>query len=349
MADAKPVFSRLWRQRVLATLALPVLIIVALYVVDRAPNHFLPTRLSPEWETFVHDALVVAAALTAIYGINRSKGVMSSALEERLGLGRARSVATFVTVVLLSVVVVLAFNSIGLNLGGLLVGGALTGVILGIAGQASLSNMIGGLVILLVRPYTAGMYMTVRSPATGGVEYSGRVWDISLFYTTLHSAGREVRIPNSAMVAAVVVLRPQELDVYIPITLPPASDVVALNEALSRAVARCTAEKRAPQVELEKITELGYIVGVRVFVANDDERRAVERAIARVVAANPAARPPAASEPAGDRDGATPDEGRPVPPARAMPEPTHKKGGAEGTRLDGRAGEADQSEAQRGV
>jgi hypothetical protein len=162
------------------------------------------------------------------------------------------------------------------------VGGALTGVIVGIAAQASLSNIIAGVVILFARPYSAGMYVTVRAGTFGGVEYSGQVWDVGLFYTTLHSGGKEIRIPNSMMVTAVVVLRPQQLDVYIPVTLARSIDLPACLEQLQDAIASCTVARSAAQVALESVTEAGYVVGVRVFVASEAEQRAVEQAIAAI-------------------------------------------------------------------
>jgi small-conductance mechanosensitive channel len=155
----------------------------------------------------------------------------------------------------------------------------LTGVIVGVAAQASLSNIIAGVVILFARPYSAGMYVTVRTTAFGGAEYSGQVRDVGLFYATLQSSGREIRIPNSAMVAAVVVLRPQKRDVYIPITLPRSADLPACLELLRRDIDSCTMAQSAARVALERVTKAGYVVGVRVFVASEAEQRAVERAI----------------------------------------------------------------------
>src|SRR5213078_2170936 len=95
----------------------------------------------------------------------------------------------------------------------------------------------------------------------------------------LQSSGKETRIPNSAMVTAVVVLRPQKLDVYIPITLPRSADLPACLELLQRDIENCTVAQSAAQVALERVTRAGYVVGVRVFAASEAEQRAVERAI----------------------------------------------------------------------
>jgi small-conductance mechanosensitive channel len=190
-----------------------------------------------------------------------------------------RRAATFVSIILHGIVIMVAITGAGFDLSGLLVGGALTGVIVGVAAQASLSNILAGLALLFARSYSASMYVTVRTRAFGGVEYSGQVWEVGLFYTTLHSGGKEIRIPNSMMVAAVVVRRPQQRDVYIPITLPRSADVLACLERLRCDVESCIVAQSAAQVALERVTTAGYVVGVRVFVAREAEQRAVERAI----------------------------------------------------------------------
>jgi small-conductance mechanosensitive channel len=220
--------------------------------------------------------------LIAVYAVRAFTEALGAALEGYLGLARARSAAKFVSAILYSVVVMLAITGAGFDLSGLLVGGALTGVIVGIAAQASLSNVIAGVVILFARPYSAGMYVTVRTTVFGGVEYSGQVWEVGLFYTTLQSSGKNIRIPNSTIVTAVVVLRPQRFDVYIPITLPRSADLPACLERLRRDIESCTVARSAAQVALESVTRAGYVVGVRVFVANEAEQRAVERAITAI-------------------------------------------------------------------
>src|SRR2546430_8646308 len=223
METAEATLRRLWRPRAIARVAIPLLLILILAWVEKqwvSP----PKSQLRGWRDPAHYGLVVVSTLVAVYAVRAFTESLGAALEGYLGLARARSAATFVSVILYGIVIVLAITSAGFDLSGLLVGGALTGVIVGIAAQASLANVIAGVVILFARPYSAAMYVTVRAGTFGGVEYSGQVWDVGLFYTTLHSGGKEIRIPNSIMLAAVVVLRPQQLDVYIPITLPRSAD-----------------------------------------------------------------------------------------------------------------------------
>jgi hypothetical protein len=76
--------------------------------------------------------------------------------------------------------------------------------------------------------------------------------------------------------------RPQQLEIYIPITLPRSSDLPGCLEPLQGAIESCTVTRSAVQVALESVTEADYVVGVRVFVASEAEHRAVEQAIAAI-------------------------------------------------------------------
>jgi hypothetical protein len=60
------------------------------------------------------------------------------------------------------------------------------------------------------------------------------------------------------------------------------TDLPACLERLQGAIESCTVARSAAQVALESVTEAGYIVGVRVFVASEAEQRAVEQAIAAI-------------------------------------------------------------------
>lgn len=271
--------QRLWRPRAVARVAIPLLIVLILSQVDRT---FVSTLHAP-WRQPAQYGLLLVDVLLAAFAVRAFTQALGGVLTTYLGLARARTASSVVSIVLYVIVALAVLQSARLDLSGFLVGGALTGVIIGIAGQASLSNMIAGLIILFARPFTAGMYLTARTGAFGGVEYSGQVWDISLFYTTLHSGNQEIRIPNSAMLASVVVVRPQELEVYIPLTLPLDVDLPAAMDQLRHAIESCTAARRTPIVVLERLTEVGFVTSVRVFVAGEPERRAVEQAIASVV------------------------------------------------------------------
>jgi small-conductance mechanosensitive channel len=208
MVMTEAILRLLWRPRAIVRVVIPLLLIFILAQVDK---EWVSSPQSPlrGWRYPIHYGLVVAGVLIAVSAVRAFIKALRGVLEDYLGLGRALRVAKVVSIILYSIVGMLASTGAGFDLNGLLVGGALTGVIVGVAAQASLSNIFAGMAILLARPYSAGMHVTVRTTAFGGVEYGGQVRDAGLFYTTLRRSRKEIRIPNSLMVAAVVVRRPQ--------------------------------------------------------------------------------------------------------------------------------------------
>jgi small-conductance mechanosensitive channel len=208
MVMTEAILRLLWRPRAIVRVVIPLLLVFILAQVDKQWVSSSQSLLHG-WRYPIHYGLVVVGVLIAVSAVRAFIKALRGALEGYLTLGRARRVARVVSIILYSIVGMLASTGAGFDLSGLLVGGALTGVIVGVAAQASLSNIFAGIAILLARPYSAGMYVTVRTTAFGGVEYSGQVRDAGLFYTTLRRSHKEIRIPNSLMVAAVVVRRPQ--------------------------------------------------------------------------------------------------------------------------------------------
>lgn len=99
---------------------------------------------------------------------------------------------------------IVSLHMVNIHVTSLLVGGAVTGVVVGIAAQSTLSNLISGLILLTLHPYSIGQYITVRSWMFGGAEYRGEVTDINLFYTILLEGETKRVIPNSAAVISTI-------------------------------------------------------------------------------------------------------------------------------------------------
>lgn len=155
----------------------------------------------------------------------------------------------------------------------LLVGGALTGVVVGIAAQQPLSNLIAGLVLLLARPVAVGSRIRVHSGALGG-PFEGTITDIGLIYTTLgitindaedsaahggdRTGGAEdtvLRFPNAALLASALHTLPSPTSVtpatvtprrVDPATVDPATSAAAGPEQAPEASAAATIHDAVP-------------------------------------------------------------------------------------------------------
>jgi moderate conductance mechanosensitive channel len=87
----------------------------------------------------------------------------------------------------------------------LLAGVSVVSIVLGLAAQNTLGNLIAGFSLVLYHPFRVGDVVQLNTPkglTTGTVEA------LALGYTRLRGAeGEEVIVPNSVMVSSVIVLR----------------------------------------------------------------------------------------------------------------------------------------------
>ncbi|HQT99117.1 MAG TPA: mechanosensitive ion channel family protein [Acidimicrobiales bacterium] len=89
---------------------------------------------------------------------------------------------------------------LGVSLQRLLVGAGLTGVVLGIAAQQSLSNIFASVVLLFARPFVVGDSIRIRSGVVGVMD--AVVLGIGLTYVTVRTEDGILKIPNSIMLAS---------------------------------------------------------------------------------------------------------------------------------------------------
>ena len=145
---------------------------------------------------------VVFVALSVL-AVRSAVSEVASVSRSRFGDAHASVVALLLTLTGYAAVVLAVLLMLNVPVQRLLVSGAVTGVVLGIAAQQSLSNVVAGLVLLLNRPFQVGHEVTLRSGALAG-PYSGRVLSIGLTYVRLDTDEGVVLVPNSGVLGAVV-------------------------------------------------------------------------------------------------------------------------------------------------
>jgi small conductance mechanosensitive channel len=144
--------------------------------------------------------LFVGAGIIAVRALMRAA---TRAVEVRLGDARSAPLALVIQGIGYLLVLLPALDLLGVDLAGLLLGGAITGVALGIAAQQTLGNFFAGIVIMLVRPFSVGDYVILRSGPLGG-EYEGTVTEIGFFYLDLATDRGPVALPNAGVLTAAV-------------------------------------------------------------------------------------------------------------------------------------------------
>src|ERR671911_309908 len=156
--------------------------------------------------------IVTVAALVILgWALARSLGQgVAPALYRRIEPGTAGTIGFLIRLITIALVIVIALRVAGVNASTLAVGGAFTAIVLGLAAQQTIANLIAGLVLLGTRPFRVGERVRLVGGMLAG-SLEGIVGSLGLFYTTLVSGADRILIPNSVLLQlAVVPLREPE-------------------------------------------------------------------------------------------------------------------------------------------
>src|SRR5215211_749106 len=153
---------------------------------------------------------ILAAFVLAALGwwVARDAGRMiAPSVARRVDISSAGTLGFLVRLVLLGVTLLVALRIAGLEARTLAVGGAFTAVVLGLAAQNTLGNVLAGVLLLSARPFRVGDRVRFQAGGLAG-QVEGVVMSLGLLYVTLAQGEDTIMIPNNvAMAAAVVPLR----------------------------------------------------------------------------------------------------------------------------------------------
>jgi small-conductance mechanosensitive channel len=224
---------------------------------------------------------VIAAILLAAIGWRFARDLgraLGPRLLRRFDAGTAATVGFLVQLGTLAVITIVALRLVDLDPGTIAVGGAVTAVVLGLAAQSTLGNLIAGTVLLGSRPFRIGERIRLQG-GTLGKEVEGTVASFGLIYTTMARGDERILMPNSAVLSATVV----------PLREPAGVDVLARLNAgvkpseLQRLLAErvSTPTRDDPHISMEEI--YGNCVNVRITatpVADVDGTRLADEVLA---------------------------------------------------------------------
>jgi small-conductance mechanosensitive channel len=166
------------------------------------------------------------------------------------------------------IALIIGLNVAGASFQSLAVGGAFTAVIVGLAAQQTLGNVIAGMVLLTARPFRVGQRVRLQAGAIGG-QIDGTVSSLGLLYTNVLRGAEQVMIPNTAVLAAVVVpLRePDGVDVRVRLTsgVTPSQVQAILDQEIS------VPTRNGTSVNLEEVDGGDVVVRIQATPAVPDE------------------------------------------------------------------------------
>jgi small-conductance mechanosensitive channel len=168
-------------------------------VIDHGTRAWLETPLQ---------IVTVVVLLILGWAIARDIGrAFGPSLFRRLEPAMAGTVGFVIRLVTVAVALIVALSIAGVGPRTLALGGAFTAVIVGLAAQQTLGNVIAGTVLLSARPFRVADRVCLQGGQLAG-QVEGTVSSLGLLYTTLATERGTIMVPNS-VVLNVAVLAPE--------------------------------------------------------------------------------------------------------------------------------------------
>jgi small conductance mechanosensitive channel len=231
-------------------------------------------------------------------GLGRALGPI---VDRRLERGTAGVVGFLVRLAALTAVVVVALRIAGLKPAALAVGASFTAVILGLAAQQTIGNVIAGVVLLSARPFSVGDRVQFEG---FGFDVQGTVHSLGLLYVTLTEEDDVVLIPNSVVLMRAVKPLRGARGVDLRARLEPGTAPAEVEERLVDELSVTTRDP--PVVALEEYDGERVTVRVTATPVDHDEGPRLAGEVLAILE-------DLGGTPNGDRsgeDGARPEDGR---------------------------------------
>lgn len=217
---------------------------------------------------------ILLAALCFVVGVQLIKLVRRIIKKsmQRAGaeVGAVQFVDSFVKSALYVMLVLMLASSFGLEAASIVALLGSAGVAIGLAVQGSLSNLAGGVLILMLKPFKVGDYIV-----EGSAGKEGTVTEIQIFYTRLLTAdNRTVILPNGSLANnSLVNVTAQEcrrMDIKVGISY--GADLKAAKEVLLEVLRKDEAvlKDRDMLVFVDELADSSVVLGVRCWFAQAD-------------------------------------------------------------------------------
>ncbi len=273
------------------------------------------------WDTVIQ-WVVVIALLTLGWALARDIGrAAGPTFFRRMDPATAGTVGFLIRLATMGITLVIALSVAGVNAAGLVAGSAFTAIILGLAAQQTLGNLIAGMVLLTARPFRVGERIRLQAGALGG-QIEGVVSSLGLLYTTIARGEDRIMVPNNGVLSAVIVpLRePNSVDVKVRLSsgVRPSQVQALLDDQISTPI------RNPARVLLEELDGGDLVVRIQATPERAGDGAKLADEIIAVLASVTGEHQPVTGDPTGPED-------RTQPGGRREPEDSRQPAGAEPT------------------
>lgn len=144
------------------------------------------------------------------------------------------------------------------------------GVAVGLALQGGLSNLAGGVIILILKPFVVGDYIIESTN-----QQEGTVVKIDLFYTTLSTVdNRRITVPNGTLTSSSItnVTSQDRRKLEIKVTISYQSDLLKAKEILNRLMHADESIRSDEEIQVfvDQLAADGVVLGMRAWVKTEE-------------------------------------------------------------------------------
>jgi small conductance mechanosensitive channel len=256
--------ARARRARTHVALLLPLITAVVVAYSHRAElfGADLPVRIG---------CVIALVILGWSFAMNLGRAVGPTLLK-RLDPGTAGTVGFLIRLLTLMLSVIFALRLAGLRPETLAVGGAITAVILGLAAQQTIGNLISGTVLLSARPFRVGDRVRMHAGGVAG-QVEGTVASLGLLYTTLANGEDNILVPNNVVLSGAVVPLREPSGVDLLARLDAEVKPSEVEQRIEHGVTVAT--RTDPQIDLEEFVNGEIIVRVRATPVRSEDGSAL--------------------------------------------------------------------------
>lgn len=223
------------------------------------------------WDVGIRVVFAVLCLFVGLQIIKLVRRLVKKSLQRaNADLGVIQFIDSFIKMGLYVVLGFMIASNFGLDAASIVAVVGSAGVAIGLALQGSLSNLAGGVLILILKPFRVGDYIVEDNKGN-----QGTVTEISMFYTKLTTAdGKIIILPNGTLannsLTNVSAAKNRRLDITVGISYN--SDIALAKKILLDIMTQDEASLKEQDI-ITFVDTLGsseVVIGGRCYVANDD-------------------------------------------------------------------------------
>ena len=244
-------------------------------IVENIEKNFLENYVDGAMSGVLDFAIdVILALVVFIIGTRIVKWIVKLLTKSMEKANAEQGVVTFVSSVvryaLYFVLILMILSHFGVTASSVIAVLGSAGLTLGLALQGSLSNLAGGVLILLLKPFVVGDYIIENAD-----KQEGTVSEITIFYTKLLTIdNKAIMIPNGTLsntsIVNVTAMKKRRLDLRFSVAYD--SDIQKVKEILNRVAIGDTAvlKDEDASVFVSELKESCIEMGARCWVKTED-------------------------------------------------------------------------------